>query len=100
MGTFLTYRLGGGEAGLRGFLDQFGPALRWPMTRLRDVPELTDGFVERLAAQSDEQAAGRPLAELERLRDDCLVAILRALREHEVGAGAVLARWERDLQDR
>jgi carnitine 3-dehydrogenase len=35
--------------------------------------------------------------QLERRRDDCLVAILQALREQGVGAGAVLARHERAL---
>jgi carnitine 3-dehydrogenase len=28
MGTFLTYRIAGGEAGMRHFLEQFGPALQ------------------------------------------------------------------------
>jgi carnitine 3-dehydrogenase len=35
--------------------------------------------------------------EMERLRDDCLVAILQALRAQGVGAGEVLARHERAL---
>src|SRR5688500_12535239 len=48
MGTFLTYRIAGGEAGMRHFLAQFGPALRLPWSRLSDVPELTDELVERL----------------------------------------------------
>jgi carnitine 3-dehydrogenase len=30
MGTFLTYRIAGGEAGMRHFLEQFGPALQLP----------------------------------------------------------------------
>ena len=38
MGTFLTYRLAGGEAGMRHFMAQFGPALQLPWTRLTDVP--------------------------------------------------------------
>jgi len=97
MGPYLTYRVAGGEQGMRHFMVQFGPALKWPWTKLTDVPELTDEFLDRLAAQSDEQAAGRSTAELERMRDDCLVAILRALRAHEQGAGATLARWEREL---
>ena len=41
MGTFLTYRLAGGEAGMRHFMAQFGPALQLPWTHLTDVPELT-----------------------------------------------------------
>jgi carnitine 3-dehydrogenase len=97
MGTFLTYRLAGGESGLDHFLDQFGPALAYPWTKLVDVPELTPTLVEKLARQSDEQAGGESVAELERRRDDCLVAILQALRGQAAGAGATLAAWERDL---
>jgi carnitine 3-dehydrogenase len=99
MGTFLTYRIAGGEAGMRHFMEQFGPALQLPWTRLTDVPELTDELLDRIVAQSDAQAAGRGVRELERLRDDCLVSILQALRTQDVGAGAVLGAWERSLLD-
>jgi carnitine 3-dehydrogenase / betainyl-CoA thioesterase len=99
MGTFLTYRLAGGEAGMRHFMAQFGPALRWPWSRLTDVPELTDELIDKIVAQSDVQARGRTVRELERLRDDCLVSVLQALRTHDVGAGAVLAAHERRLFD-
>ena len=92
MGTFLTYRIAGGEAGMRHFMEQFGPALKWPWTRLTDVPELTDGLLDRIVEQSDAQAAGRSVRELERLRDDCLVAVMQGLRANDIGAGAVLSR--------
>ena len=59
MGTFLTYRIAGGEAGMRHFMAQFGPALQWPWTKLTDVPELTDELLEKIVAQSDAQAGGR-----------------------------------------
>ncbi len=72
---------------MRHFMAQFGPALQWPWTRLTDVPELTDELLDRIVAQSDEQAAGRSVRELERVRDDCLVAILQALRSASFGAG-------------
>lgn len=97
MGTFLTYRIAGGEAGMRHFMAQFGPALQWPWTKLVDVPELTDTLLDTIVAQSDEQAAGRSVRELEQLRDDCLVSVLQALRAHDIGAGAVLALHEREL---
>jgi carnitine 3-dehydrogenase len=97
MGTFLTYRIAGGDAGMRHFMAQFGPALEWPWTKLTDVPELTDDLLGRLVAQSDEQAAGRSIRELERERDDALVAILQALRAVEAGAGSTLLGWERGL---
>jgi carnitine 3-dehydrogenase len=97
MGTFLTYRIAGGEQGMRHFLSQFGPALEWPWTHLTEVPELTDRLVETIAAQSDAQAGGLSARELERLRDRVLVRVLQGLREEEFGAGATLAAWERGL---
>jgi len=89
MGTFLTYRLAGGEAGMRHFLAQFGPTLKLPWTKLV-APELTDALIDRVAAQSDDQAAGVGIRELERLRDDCLVGVIGALGREDYGAGAVV----------
>jgi carnitine 3-dehydrogenase len=89
MGTFLTYRIAGGEDGMRHFLAQFGPALEWPWTKLTDVPELTPELMDKIAAQSDAQAAGLSVRELERLRDGNLVALLQALRARRYAAGAV-----------
>ena len=63
------------RGGMRHFMAQFGPALQWPWTKLMDVPELTDELLDRIVAQSDAQAGGRSIRELERLRDDCLVAV-------------------------
>jgi carnitine 3-dehydrogenase len=100
MGTFLLYRIAGGEAGMRHFMAQFGPALQWPWTKLTDVPELTDALLARLETQSDAQADGQSVRELERQRDDALVAVLQALRGQGVGAGTTLAEYERTLIER
>jgi carnitine 3-dehydrogenase len=70
-----------------------------PWTKLVEVPELTIEFLDKVAHQSDAQAGGRPVAELERERDDCLVAILQALRTQGTGAGLTVAAWERGLLD-
>jgi carnitine 3-dehydrogenase len=100
MGTFLTYRIAGGEAGMRHFMGQFGPALRLPWTKLMDVPDLTDGLLDKIVAQSDAQAGGQTIRQLEELRDDCLVAVMQGLRARRVGAGGVLGDYERALFDR
>ena len=89
MGTFLIYRLAGGEAGMRHFLSQFGPALKLPWTKLV-APELSDELSDRIAAQSDEQAGGQSIRALETLRDDCLVSVLSALRDNDFAAGHTL----------
>ncbi|HEX4982633.1 MAG TPA: L-carnitine dehydrogenase [Ilumatobacteraceae bacterium] len=104
MGTFLTYRIAGGEAGMRHFMEQFGPTLQWPWSKLTDVPELTAGLIDRLVDESDEQAGGRSIRELESLRDECLVAVIQGLRTVRAGAGygagETLADYERLLADR
>jgi len=100
MGTFLTYRIAGGEKGMRHFIAQFGPALQWPWSKLTDVPDLTTELIDRVVEQSDAQAAGRSPAELERMRDGCLVAVLHGLRGQGVGAGATVAGHERRLLER
>jgi len=97
MGTFLIYRIAGGEAGMRHFMAQFGPALKWPWTKLMDVPELTDELLDTIVAQSDDQAAGRSIRELERLRDDCLVSVIQSLRTVGFAAGDDLHQYERAL---
>ena len=100
MGSFLTYRIAGGEEGMRHFMAQFGPALKWPWTKLMDVPELTDAFLNKIAEQSDEQAAGQSIRELERRRDDGLIAILQGLKTQDWGAGSVLKAHEERLYSR
>jgi carnitine 3-dehydrogenase len=97
MGTFLLYRIAGGEAGMRHFMAQFGPALAWPWTKLTDVPALDDALLEKIVAQSDAQASHRSIRDWEVLRDDCLVGILQSLKAENFAAGAVLAEHERAL---
>ena len=99
MGLFETYRLAGGEAGMRHFIAQFGPALKWPWTKLMDVPELTDELIDTIATQSDEQSGQFSFRELERIRDDNLIAILQALKINNRGAGKTLGRYEQSLVD-
>ena len=98
MGLFETYRIAGGEAGMRHFIAQFGPALQWNWSRLTEVPELTRELVERIAGQSDRQSGAYDIRQLERMRDDNLVAILRALKQNDQAAGSTIAAHERGLR--
>ncbi len=99
MGVFETYRIAGGEQGMRHFLEQFGPCLSWPWTKLMDVPEYNEELVELIAGQSDAQSGHYSIRQLERIRDDNLVAIQQALKANEWGAGLVLADYEKQLFD-
>lgn len=86
MGTFLTYTLAGGDAGMRHFMSQFGPALQLPWTYLK-APELTEALIDRVVEGTGEQQGQRSIAELERYRDDCLLAVLAAVKDTKARHG-------------
>ncbi len=101
MGLFETYRIAGGEAGMKHFIEQFGPCLQWPWTKLMDVPELTEELIDMIASQSDAQSGMHSIRDLERIRDNNLVGMMRALKAQDWGAGALLnaqdARLAQDI---
>jgi carnitine 3-dehydrogenase len=78
MGTFLTYTLAGGEAGMRHFMQQFGPALQLPWTKLV-APELTDELIDRVVDGTAKQTKGRSIKDLERYRDDCITSVIEVI---------------------
>ena len=97
MGVFDTYRVAGGEAGMRHFMAQFGPCLQWPWTKLMDVPEFNDELVDLITNQSDEQSGHMSIREMEKIRDDNLITILRGLKDNRWGAGETLGEYEKSL---
>ena len=87
MGLFETYRLGGGDQGFAHFLAQFGPALKWPWSKLTDVPELDESLIKRIVEQSDDQTGDSSTRALIARRDANLVALMQALQAVDAGAG-------------
>jgi carnitine 3-dehydrogenase len=81
MGVNLTFHLAGGDDGMRAMLEQFGPALQLPWTKL-EAPELTDDLIERMVAGTRDQAGERSVVELERRRDEFLVRLLELVAEY------------------
>ncbi|VXB34763.1 L-carnitine dehydrogenase [Burkholderia sp. 8Y] len=86
MGTFLTYTLAGGEAGMRHFMQQFGPALKLPWTKLV-APELTDELIDRVVDGTAKQTRGRGIKDLERYRDDCITSVIDAIAQAKARHG-------------
>jgi carnitine 3-dehydrogenase len=62
-----------------------------------DVPEFDDALVDLIAGQSDAQSGHIPIRQLERIRDDNLVAIQKALQATNWGAGELLRSHETAL---
>ncbi len=75
MGPCLTFHLAGGPQGMAHMLDHFGAALGEPWTRLT-APPLTPELRQRMIDGCEREAAGRSVADLERLRDDFLAELL------------------------
>lgn len=99
MGTNMVFHIAGGEAGMRHMLEQFGPALEWPWTRLK-APALTPDLIDRMVEGTRQQADGRSIRDLETIRDECLVAVQRVLAKHDMASGATLNAFEKRLADR
>jgi carnitine 3-dehydrogenase len=77
-GTCLIFHMAGGDEGMKHMLAQFGPALELPWTKLK-APKLTDDLTRRMVEGTEAQAQGRSVKELERFRDDCLIAVQEAI---------------------
>ncbi len=91
MGLFETYRVAGGPGGFRHFMEQFGPTLELPWTKLMDTPDFTPELVDTIVEQSDAQSGDRSIRELERIRDTNLVGFLKVLEATGWGAGSTVA---------
>lgn len=65
-------------------LDQFGPALKWPWTRL-EAPELTQELRDRMVDGCNAIAGTRHFAKTAATRDREIVAVLKAIRDARSG---------------
>ena len=82
MGTFLTFHLAGGNAGMKHMLKQFGPALKLPWTKLK-APKLTNKLSNKLISGTKKQAKGKSINMLSNIRDQYLVDVLKIRKKYE-----------------
>jgi carnitine 3-dehydrogenase len=61
-----------------------------------DVPEFNDDLVDLIATQSDDQSGQWSIRELEKIRDENLVAIMEALSKTNKGKGWGAGALHRD----
>ena len=82
MGVFLTFHLAGGKTGMRHMLEQFGPALKLPWTKLK-APKLSKKLSSRVIKGTLKQAKGRSVAKISNIRDKYLVELQKLRKEYE-----------------
>ena len=82
MGTFLTFHLAGGNAGMKHMLEQFGPALKLPWTKLK-APILSNKLSNRVITGTRKQARGKSVAEISKIRDEYLLNLQKMRKKYE-----------------
>ena len=82
MGTFLTFHLAGGKAGMRHMLEQFGPALKLPWTKLK-APKLSNKLINRLVEGTKKQSKGKSIVKISNIRDEYLVELQQLRKKYE-----------------
>ena len=82
MGTFLTFHLAGGNAGMKHMLEQFGPALKLPWTKLK-APKLSKKLSKRVIEGTKKQSKGKSVAEISKIRDEYLLYLQKMRKKYE-----------------
>ena len=82
MGVCLTFHLAGGEEGMKHMLEQFGPALKLPWTKLK-APELNKKLKDRMISGTKKQAGKFSVDDLEKQRDFFLIEIMKTLNNNQ-----------------
>ena len=81
MGTFLTFHLAGGKAGMKHMLKQFGPALKLPWTKLK-APKLSKKLSARVIKGTKQQAKGKSVSSISNIRDGYLVNLQKLRKKY------------------
>ena len=89
MGTCLTFHLGGGPGGMAHLLDHFGPTLKDPLSYLIG-PDLTPELRASMISGVEEETDGKSVEELEAIRDNCMIEIMKALSKVNYASGKIL----------
>ena len=83
MGTFLTFHLAGGESGMKHMLDQFGPALKLPWTKLKS-PELNDKLKQKIINGTALQSKNLSIDKLSNIRDNFLIDLIELKKKYRL----------------
>ena len=82
MGVFLTFHLAGGKSGMRHMLEQFGPALKLPWTKLK-APKLSKKLSYRVIVGTSKQAKGKSVEKISNIRDQYLGDLQKLRKKYE-----------------
>ena len=82
MGVCLTFHLAGGQTGMKHMLEQFGPALKLPWTKLK-APKLDAKLKKLMISGTKKQSGKYSIKDLEVQRDIFLIEIMKTLNKYQ-----------------
>ena len=82
MGTFLTFHLAGGKMGMAHMLEQFGPALKLPWTKLK-APVLSTSLKKKIIEGTKIQSKNKSISVLANRRDNFLIDLQKLLSKYK-----------------
>ena len=82
MGTFLTFHLAGGKMGMAHMLEQFGPALKLPWTKLK-APVLSKSLKKKIIEGTKIQSKNKSISNLANRRDNFLIDLQKLLSKYK-----------------
>ena len=83
MGTFLTFHLAGGKEGMKHMLEQFGPALKLPWTKLK-APILSKKLSNKIIYETKKQSKNKSVTQLTNIRDNFLVDLIKLKNKYRI----------------
>jgi len=86
MGPFLTFHLAAQDAGIRGYLEQLGPAHVRLWRDLHTVQELTSSLVDTIARGVEQETDGKSIAALTSERDRLITELIRLVGQTKRGS--------------
>ena len=82
-GQCMAFHVACGVGGMATNLDQFGPTLELPWTRLK-APKLTRDLRNKMVNGCDTMSKGKDFKDMARQRDKSIVAILKAIKGSQI----------------
>jgi len=67
---------------MKHMLEQFGPALKLPWTKLK-APKLSNKLINRLIEGTSKQSKGKSVEKISNIRDQYLIDLLLMRRKYE-----------------
>ena len=83
MGTFLTFHLAGGKMGMSHMLEQFGPTLKLPWTKLK-APNLSKKLSNKIINGTKHQSKKLSINKLTNFRDNFLIDLLILRKKYKI----------------